>query len=198
MGPLLDSARATTAAEQLAAQERVVQTWKSLAAKQPDNPALQLEVAWSLVDLAELREQNGQVVEAQSSLDRALPVLEKLTQAEPANLRWRQGLARAWETLGRVQARSGHAAEARAAAGQAVATAEELARSDSAYWYDLACMLSLRGRVSSSEADAAQAVATLRRAIAAGFDNDHVLRTDPRLERRRSRPDFPALIGKTK
>src|SRR5690349_17360769 len=38
---------------------------------------------------------------------------------------------------------------------------------------DLACALSLRGRVSPSEADAAKAIAALHRAIQAGFDNDY-------------------------
>jgi hypothetical protein len=125
-------------------------------------------------------------------------VLEKLAKAEPENLRWRQGLARASEALGRVQARFGQMAQARDAAGRAVTIAEELARLDSAYEYDLACALGLRSRVSASEADAVKAIAALRRAIAAGFDNDYQLRTDPRLDGLRSRPDFPALIGKSK
>ena len=132
--------------------------------------------------------------EARSSLDNALPKLKELVEAEPENLRWRQGLACSWETLGRVQSRSGQVVEARDAAGRGVAIAEELARLDSAYTYDLACMLSLRGRVSSSEADAATAVAALRRAIEAGFDNEHLLRTDPRLDALRRRPDFRAAI----
>jgi serine/threonine protein kinase/tetratricopeptide (TPR) repeat protein len=196
--PLLDSARSTTAAARIAAQRREVQAWQTLADRQPDNPALRFEDAWSRVRLAELQEQNRQVAEARSSLDGALPVLEKLAQAETENLRRRQGLALAWETLGRVQARSGQMTEARQAAEQAVRIAEDLARRDSAYQYDLACMLNLRGRVSSSQADGAAAVAALRQAIAAGFDNEHLLRTDPRLDGLRSRPDFPALMTKPK
>src|SRR5262249_19658441 len=151
------SARATTAAERVAAQENVVQVWKSLAGKQPNNPALHFEIAWNVVQLADLLGQDGQIAEASSSLDRALPSLEELAKAEPETLRWRQGLARAWETLGRVQAQSGHAAGARGAAGKAVTIAEDLARIDPAYLYDLACVLSLRGKLSSSEADAAAA-----------------------------------------
>jgi hypothetical protein len=55
-------------------------------------------------------------------------------------------------------------------------------------------MLSLRGMVSSSDTDATTAVAALRQAIKAGFDNRHVLRTDPRLEGLRSRSEFPTAI----
>jgi tetratricopeptide (TPR) repeat protein len=166
---------ATTTPARITAQRRQVQAWQTLAGKQKDNPALRFEVAWSHVQLAELQERNGQVAEARSSLDGALPVLEKLAQAEPENLRWRQGLARAWETLGRVRARVGQMAQARDAAGQAATIAEELARLEPAYKYDLACMLGLRGRVSSSEADAVKGIAALRRAIQAGFDNDYLL-----------------------
>jgi tetratricopeptide (TPR) repeat protein len=194
---LLLTARAATPADRIAARRREVQVWESLAGRQPDNPAVRFEVAWSLVPLADSMEQAGQVAEARSSLDRALPVLNDLAKAEPENLRWRQGLARAWETLGRVQARFGRSAEARDAANQAVTIAEELARLDPAYAYDLACMLGLRSRVSASEADAAKAIAAVRRAIRAGFDNDYLLRTDPRLEGLRSRPDFPAARGRT-
>ncbi len=122
-------------------------------------------------------------------------MLRDLATAEPENLRWRQGLARAWETLGRVQARTGRATEARDAAGRAVTIAEELARIDSAYLYDLACLLSLRGVVTSSEADAAAALTALQRAIQAGFANETLLRTDHRLDGLRSRPGFPARIG---
>jgi len=81
--------------------------------------------------------------------------------------------------------------------GPAVVISEQspqhLNRFDAAYSYDLACMLSLRAMVSSSEADAAAAVATLRRAIKAGFDNNHLPRTDPRLDALRSRSDFPVV-----
>jgi serine/threonine-protein kinase len=188
-------ARATTSAERITALRREVQVQESVAGEQPDNPALQFEVAWSCVRLAELSEREGQVDEARSSLETTLPVLKNLAKAEPENLRWRQGLARARETLGRVQARSGQAAEAKEAADQAVAIAEELARNDSAYLYDLACVLSLRGELRSSEADLCAAVAAVRRAIAAGFDNTYLLRTDPRLDAMRSRADFQAAVG---
>jgi tetratricopeptide (TPR) repeat protein len=200
--PWLMSASATTPAERIAVQRLEVQARRSWLArqprfaKQPDNPALRFEVAWNLAQLADLLAQDGQMPEAKAHLDEALPVLKDLAQAEPENLCWRQGLARAWEALGRVQARSGRSAEARDAAGQAVRIAEELARLDPAYWYDLACILGLRSRVSASEADAAKAIAALRRAIQAGFDNEYQLRTDPRWDGLRSRPDFPAPRGK--
>jgi hypothetical protein len=47
----------------------------------------------------------------------------------------------------------------------------------------------------SSKADEDQAVAALRRAKDAGFDDNHRLWTDPRLDVLRSRVDFPAPPG---
>jgi serine/threonine-protein kinase len=195
--PLFASASARSAPERIAAQLLELKARENLASKQRDNPALRFEAAWSLVRLAEFQVQDGRTAEARSSLDRAVPVLKDVTKAEPENLRWRQGLARACEALGRVQARSDRSAEARDATNQAVEIAEELARLDPAYAYDLACTLSLLSRVCASEADAVKAIAALRRAIQAGFDNDDLLRTDPRLDGLRSRPDFPAPRGKT-
>jgi tetratricopeptide (TPR) repeat protein len=193
--PWLSAARAETAAQRIAAQQQEVRARERLASRQPENLALGFAVALSVVELAELQEQGDAPAEARASLERALPTIEKLSKTEPENLRWRQGLARAWETLGRTQARSGQMANAKEAAENAVVIVEDLAQIDSAYSYDRACMLSLRGVLSSTEADAAEAVAALHHARDAGFDNDFLLLTDPRLDGLRSRPDFPASIG---
>ena len=190
---LLMSAGETSPADRIAALDRLVQFWDGPARDQPDNLTLRFKAAERLLQLAELEIQNSQVAEARASLDRAFPMLKDTAKAEPENLRFRHGLARAWETLGRVQARAGRKTEARDAATKAVDLGDELSRIDAAYSYDLACSLSLRGAVSASQADATAAIAALRRAIEAGFDNAHLLRTDPRLKSLRSRPDFPVL-----
>jgi serine/threonine-protein kinase len=190
---LLASTPSATAAERIAAQRNVIQARSYRSGTRLDNPMHQFEVESSRVQLADLLTTAGQLDEARSYVDQALPVLKGLTQAEPENLRWRQGLARAWETLGRVQLRSGRRAEAPESIKQAVAIAQELARLDSAYRYDLACVLGLRASVESSERDAKEAIAALRQAIDSGFDNEYQLGTDPRLDSLRSRPDFPVL-----
>jgi tetratricopeptide (TPR) repeat protein len=179
--PMILFSRAENASQRIAAQRGEVKARRDLAGKQPDNRSLRFEVAWSVIELAELLARDDQLEEAKSSLDRALTVLLELGKAEPENLRWRQGLARVWEALGRVHARSGHKAKARDAAGRAVAIGEQVAQKDTAYLYDLACMLSLRSAFSSSASDSAAAIAALRRAREAGFDNDYLLRTDPRI-----------------
>jgi serine/threonine-protein kinase len=195
---LIAAARTKNLTERIGAQQRKVRTLQGWAEQQPDNPALRFEAAWGLVQLAELQTQNGEVAVARSSLDRALPVLQELAKTEPENLRWRQGVARSWEALGRVHMRSSLTAEARDAAGRAVAIAEELGRSDPAYLYDLACTLCLRAMVSPSQTDVANAIAALRRAIKDGFNNTHLLRTDPRLDDLRAVAGFPALSSPRK
>jgi hypothetical protein len=84
-------------------------------------------------------------------------------------------------------------AEARSSAQKAVEIVWELAQADPAYNYDLACAVNLRRGVTSSDADAEEAVAVLRHTIQEGFDNGHLLSTDPRLDGIRSRPEFPVL-----
>jgi serine/threonine protein kinase len=192
----LAASRATTPTERITAQQRALQVWKTLADKQPDNPALAFEFESSRVQLAELQEREGQAKEAGALLNGAFPVLKALAQSERENLRRAQGLARAWETLGRVHARIGRMNEARDAADEAIAITGELTRLDTAYLYDLACMFSLRCKLGPSEADAKAAIAALHRARNAGFGNDYLLRTDPRLDGLRSRPDFQVLTGK--
>jgi serine/threonine-protein kinase len=190
---LTDWSRASAPRERITARRREIESGRQRAARQPSNPDNRFGIAWGLVRIGELESQGGHLNEARASLEEALPALEALAGAEPENLRWRQSLARCWEALGRVQARTGHGAESRASAEKAVAIARELAQADSTYAYDLACMLCLRGTVSSSKSDEETAIATLRRAIEAGFDNGHLLRTDPRLDGLRSRPDFATL-----
>jgi tetratricopeptide (TPR) repeat protein len=186
---------AATLADRIAVQRRDFAARERLAEGRPGNTAFRLEAARSGVLLAELLSNDGQLEEAKSCCRRVLPVLEDLASAERENLRTRQLLARGWEALGRAHARSGQVNDAREPAKRAVALAEKLARDDSAYSYDLACALCLRGSISRSDADMAAALAALGRATAAGFDNEYQLRTDSRLDSLRVHPGFPVRIG---
>jgi serine/threonine-protein kinase len=191
---LLATARATTNADRIANQSREVEARRIWALKQPDNPALAFDEAWSLVQLTDLLALDGQVERARSSLARALPLLIDVSKSEPENLRWRLGLARAWEALAREHVRSGRSIEARDAAERAVEITQQLDGIDPTYSYDLACTLSLRGTISLSERDETRAFAAIQRAIKLGFFNKHMLASDPRLRALRSRPDFPVKL----
>ncbi len=73
--------------------------------------------------------------------------------------------------------------------------AEQLSRQEPCYLYDLARHLALASTLPGNGGGdiPGRAVAALR-AGAAGFDNAHQLRTDPRLEPLRGRADFQALV----
>jgi serine/threonine-protein kinase len=185
------SAHAATAADQIAVREAAVRAWEIQVHKRPENLADRFELAWSQVLFAEVLAEAGQAGDAGSRLDAALAALENLTRAEPKNLRWQQAIARCWEVLARLHSAVGRTADSRDAAVKVLAIARELARTDSAYSYDLACALSLHGTLLSSRRDEDEAVAILRQSIRDGFDDDQRLRTDPRLKSLRNRPDFP-------
>jgi hypothetical protein len=74
--------------------------------------------------------------------------------------------------------------------------AEQLSRQEPCYLYDLACHLALASTLPGNEGGdvLGRSVAALRAAGAAGFDNVHKLRTDPRLEPLRGRADFQSLV----
>jgi len=75
--------------------------------------------------------------------------------------------------------------------------AEQLSRQEPCYLYDLACHVALASTLPGNESgsDAAgRAMAALRASGAAGFDNIHKLRTDPRLAPLRGRADFQRLV----
>ncbi|HEY7428643.1 MAG TPA: serine/threonine-protein kinase [Gemmataceae bacterium] len=75
--------------------------------------------------------------------------------------------------------------------------AEQLSRQEPRYLYDLACHVALASTLPGNEggSDATgRAMAALRACGAAGFDNIHKLRTDPRLAPLRGRADFQRLV----
>jgi tetratricopeptide (TPR) repeat protein/tRNA A-37 threonylcarbamoyl transferase component Bud32 len=79
--------------------------------------------------------------------------------------------------------------------------AEQLHRQEPCYLYDLACHLALAAKLSGNEGDrdaATRAVAALRAYSAAGFDNVHKLKTDPRLDPLRGLPAFQTLVRELK
>jgi serine/threonine-protein kinase len=179
--------RAATPSNRISVCEAAVRAWQIQVAKRPENLADRFELAWSKALFAESLVEAGRAADAKLQIDAAMPAMEDLTSAEPGNLHWRQGLCRVWEVLARLQGAAGREAESRDSAGKALAIARDLARTDPAYFYDLACALCLHGRLFSSVRDLEEGTEVLDRAIKEGFDDDHRLRTDFRLDGLRRR-----------
>src|SRR5207302_11490097 len=108
----------------------------------------------------------------------------------------------------RVEGELGDFSAALRSARQAVSLVEKLVSEETAYLYDLACHHALcsstvsAGKQEPAKQEAAEArrsgaaaVKALRQAVAAGYDNAHQLKTDPRLAPLRKREDFQKLLG---
>ena len=145
--------------------------------------------------LAEVAASGGstpEVLEALHHADRTLDVLLRTTPEEP---RLRSLKARIEMMRGSALAGAGKVEEAATAADRAVAILEKLAAEDRSYAYDLACALALQARLDpAAPGPPSAAVAALRKAVEAGFDNVYKLNHDEHLEPIRSREDFRRLV----
>jgi hypothetical protein len=152
-------------------------------------------------DLSQLRRPR----EALDSLDRAVPLFERLAADHPGDVLYKSDSAFAQLEVATAQEGLGRPSEVRRALERAREIYEQL--SDATALYNLACAESklcdpalsdpaARTAVVSADrrAHADRAIAALRRAAAAGMRNADVWRRDPDLDPLRSRPDFQLLI----
>jgi tetratricopeptide (TPR) repeat protein len=193
-----------TPAAQIAGQQRVVQERLKLADRDPGNHQARYEVAVGYVRLAELQAQAGGPMEAESILEKAVQILEEITRAQPENFEFQRFLASAFAVRSRLQNQNGNAVSALRSAKKAVSLVEgKLVRWESAYLYDLACHQALcsslanpgkSGPANKAVQYAAAGMEALQRAIAAGYEDVHKLKTDSTLAPLRARADFQKLL----
>ncbi len=145
--------------------------------------------------LAEVAARSGSTPEVLVALRNADNILDVVLRARPEQPRLRNLKATIEMMRGSALAGAGRAREAAAAAERALAIEEKLAVEDPSYSYDLACALALQARLDpASPGPPAAAVAALRKAVEAGFDNAYKLGTDEHLAPLRARDDFRELI----
>ena len=142
-------------------------------------------------------------MEAQSILEKAVQILEEITQRQPENFEFQHFLASAFAVRSRLQSQNGDAVSALRSAKKAVSLVEGLVRGESAYLYDLACHQALcsslanpgkSGPAGEADRHAAAGVEALQRAIAAGYEDIYKLKTDNALAPLRTRADFQKLL----
>ena len=145
--------------------------------------------------LAEVAARSGstpEILEILHSADSTLDVVLRVTPEQP---RLRSLKATIELMRGSALAGAGKGREAAVAAERAIAIEEKLAAEDPSYSYDLACALALQARLNpSSPGPPSAAVAALRKAVEAGFDNAYKLGTDEHLAPIRARDDFRELV----
>jgi hypothetical protein len=175
----------------------LIADWQQLAKASP-YPVYQGALAASLARLATLQAQTGEPARALTSLDQAVALLKAATARQPDDCVLRQALARVHAEQARLLAPS-DAVKALQSARQAVDVSQKLAADEPAYLYDLACHRALLSsmldpKAAEAERQAAAAMDALSKAVAAGCDNVHDLKTTPSLAPLRSRSDFPRLL----
>jgi serine/threonine-protein kinase len=174
-----------------------------LAAKYPKVPRHLRDLADMHDHLGELFRDAGKPAEALAAHERALAARQKLVDADPSVPRHQRALAASVSQLGITQQRSGRPAEAAASFRRAVGLVEALPSPGPNDIFTLACYQGLLAgaavegsglTAAGARAAADTAMATLRRAIAAGYRDVASLRKDTDLAALRQRDDFQKLL----
>ncbi len=153
---------------------------------------LAAEAYLALAEVAARCDNAPAILEALKSADSSLDVVFRATPERP---RLRGLKAKIAMMRGSALAGAGNAIEAAAAAKRAVTILEKLAAEDLSYSYGLACALALQARLDpAAPGPPLTAVAALKKAVEAGFDNLYRLNHDDRFEPIRSRDDFQDVI----
>jgi serine/threonine-protein kinase len=186
-----------------AAFKAAVRVNAELAAKYPAVSRHLRDLADCHHHLGGLYWQTGKSAEAEAAYERARDIRQKLADANPTSPRFQRALASSLSRLGIIQQRGGRPTEAVASFLRAVALIEHLPSPGPEDIYALACYQALRAgaavkgsglMAADARAAADGAMATLRRAVAAGYCNVAQMRTDSDLDALRQRDDFKALM----
>ena len=171
---------------------------KELEEKTPGdqlNRADQRRAVEGYLALAEVAASGGSLPGVMEAIDGADRTLDVLLRATPEQPRLRSLKATIEVTRASTLAEGGKRGQAAHAAGRAVAILARLALLDPSYSYDLACALALQARLDPTvPGPPSAAVAALKKAVEAGFDNIYKLNHDQYLEPIRDRDDFHDVI----
>src|SRR5262249_47400194 len=137
------------------------------------------------------------------SFERALAIQRKLAKENLSTPKYQSAVAGTVRRRGVMAQKFGRTAEAVADYRQSINLLEGLAKPEPGELYNLACSQSLLSgaaglpgsglTAADAESEAVKALATLRRAIAAGWNDAAQLRIDTDLAPIRPRPDFQKL-----
>jgi len=181
----------------LAIQQKVVE----------DNPTVvefRRRLAYALDFLGDVDRSLGRPTEAEGLYDREIAVREPLVRENPTNLEQRYWLVRAIRRRGLARRDLNDSAGAAADTRRALALCEGLPPRSGRDLFETACchaaLAGLAGRAASgvsaeeAEIEAARAIESLVRAVAAGYRNANEIRIESALEPLRSRDDFRLLM----
>jgi serine/threonine-protein kinase len=191
--------------EALAALEQAREVASRLSDAHPEDLEYRGYVVEVDSSLAELHGAMHEPSKAFACFERALSLQRKLVKENPSTPQVQSGLAETLRRRGNLAQKLGRAGEAAANYRESISLLEALAKPEPGNLYGLArsqsLLSGLAGRPDSGlrsadgEAEAVKAVATLRRAIAAGWNNSAQARADTDLAPLHPRPDFQKLLA---
>ena len=177
---LLNNQSGEDAAQQIGPLLEGLRKREDLLRQHPNDGEFRNQVVSGYLAVGQTLAASGATGDALENFETAASLLASGPQL-PGNLRLQAKKARIEIERGMALDRSGKSALARAAAEGAVALARKLAAADTAYLYDLVCALALESRLDPAASGPPRAaLAALRKAVDAGFDNVYKLETDPR------------------
>jgi tetratricopeptide (TPR) repeat protein len=186
-------------AEAWASYERAGRIATTMAASFPEEHEVQGQAADVYRDLADFLDASGKSSDAVAWRDKAMTLARRAVEADPSSAGPQPALADAFRRRGITYQKCGRHVEAVADLRRAISLLEGLTNPSVGDQYNLACTLSALSGVptdagSDTRAAADAAMATLRRAVAAGWRDLTRLIADPGLAPIRSRPDFQLLV----
>jgi tetratricopeptide (TPR) repeat protein len=182
---------------------RGLQIWQKLAREHPDVPLYAARVGSSYEGLAVVQGAQGKLDAALESLDKAIEALERFLERQPRSPQERLVLTNARiNRLNGFAMRGDHARAVREA--EAIAGNEEL---NSVHLYNMVCLHSRCATAAGKDAKlpqaertmlqeqyAARAIEYLRQAVAKGYQNLPLIKSDSDLNPLRGREDFKKLV----
>jgi tetratricopeptide (TPR) repeat protein len=168
----------------------------------------QRDLAGSLDDVGVLQSETGHAAEALDWFRRALAIREQLAREHPTVTNYQSDLADSLNNIGTLLKDMGHAAKALESYRVALAIRERLVRENPTVTkyqsdlagglYSVACVRAIQARATTDPAEAKKhaddAMAALRRAVAAGWSDWKHASGNEDLNALRGRADFQELL----
>jgi eukaryotic-like serine/threonine-protein kinase len=190
----------------LASFEHAREILKKLADAYPGVTRFEGDLARSYQGVGSVHQLTGSTAEALAAFDRARAILQRLADANPTLTFFQITLAICHAHMGHVRQKAMRPSDAVAEFEKSVGILERLSKLEPSGYnlYNLACFQSLLSGAAAQPGSGlthddarrlgGQAVATLRRAVAAGMEDVAFMRRDPDLDPIRMRPDFQLLL----
>jgi eukaryotic-like serine/threonine-protein kinase len=188
----------------LAAYDQARTVYQTLIEAHPNYLGYRDDLANVLTNMAEIHRLRRDLMRAKEFCDRALRIRHALVQADPATTSYRSGLAESLLRSGQARKSSGDCAGAVKDWRHAISLYQSLpARAGEVAFFEACCHASLAGIAGlndtkvptpdgSCESDLGMEI--LRRAVAAGYHDADLIRTDAALDPIRSRSNFQVLM----